>query len=634
MSKKQVGILLAFLILTVPFAYWTTTPTSSLPKIIITVLVSVILLMLHGYHTFSQKKLSLPSITSFLPPLLLLSSIAGSLLFNPEGRPEAIIDRGIMYLALSIIAVISILHHSAIQKKYALTAFTLTGSLLSLHSLASLLFLYKSPYVPGYMQYIAFTPTGSYQTTLILILVSIAILFYQIKNANNKIILASILVFNLIAVVAVASLMLPNGALSPTLPSYLASWSMALDGVKSIHSLFTGVGISNYSSLYTAVKPLSINQTNTWNLLQTSATSELLTLLPTAGVVAMLSLVYFLVMALYRTQKSELFAAMLILAIGIFTVPANLTLYLYIYLIYTISTDVEPYTFNLNLTSAYLSLSIYTLIGLTLLYPFSTMLISEYYLGRADRALKAGNSQEIYNNTLSAISFSPKIANNHLSFADVNFRLASALSQKPDLTDADRQTISQLISQSITSTKTAIKLRPNDSRAHLALAKIYQNLINVASGAEAYAIESYSRALSLDRANPSLRVEFAGLLSSVAEIEKNASISGNLRARAVTELQTALQLKKDYGNAYYNLAAVLEKSGQQSSAIVALEETLKYLQTDSQDYLRVKAELETLKSTNPQNTPKSTNVAPSSELSSPTPLPNQIDGGPINLPNP
>lgn len=634
MPSQINNILSTILLILVPLSYWTLTPTNSLPKTIILTLTTIFALTHLIFVVLKHSKLPLPSLKSILPIVLTTTAIIASLFANPEGRPEALVDRGLMYITLSIISVIFLSQPTPSLKKSVFFSMVVTSVLLSLHSLASLLFLSKSPYLPTYMQNASFTPTGNYLTTLTLILVGIALIIPKIKHASNKLLILGVLIINIIATIAITSLMLPGGSLTPTLLPYSASWSIALDALKSIRSLIFGIGLSNYSSLYTAVKPLSLNASSLWNLLPNSGTSEFLTLLPTAGILTTIAFVYFLLTIFIHSRLTSFFLACSLLILGFFFFPISLTLYLYLYLLYVCTIEPESTTHHLTKTSKYVTASFLSLALFSLGFYFGQILFSEYRLGQAEQALQAGNSQQVYDHTYSALRSSPRIANYHLSFADVNFRLASALSQKPELSDSDRQTISQLISQSLSSAKAATQLRPNDSRTHLAVAKIYQNLINVADGAENFAIENYARAISLDRANPLLRVDFAGLLSSIAEVEKNASVSSNLRSQAITELQTSLQLKKDYSNAYYNLAAILEKSGQRAAAISALEETLKYLQIDSQDYQRVNTELETLKSKNSTDNPANTNLTPTSELTTPTPLPTEPDGGPLTLPTP
>ena len=82
--------------------------------------------------------------------------------------------------------------------------------------------------------------------------------------------------------------------------------------------------------------------------------------------------------------------------------------------------------------------------------------------------------------------------------------------------------------------KAAITLRPNDPRTWLTVAKIYQNLINVADNAETFALESYTKAIALDRANPSLRLEYANLLAQIADSKKTTIESAILKNRAAS----------------------------------------------------------------------------------------------------
>jgi len=273
------------------------------------------------------------------------------------------------------------------------------------------------------------------------------------------------------------------------------------------------------------------------------------------------------------------------------------------------------------------------LVSLLTIFIAGRIYASEYLMKEAQKSLDAGNSQKVYDYHLQALKYSPQISTYHLSFAEINFRLASALSQKESLTDSDRETISRLIQQSINSSKSAIQLRPNSAVAWISLAKIYQNLINVAEGSDNFAIEAYNRAVSLDRANPLLRLEFGNLLnqlSSKATLEREQL---TLRSRAKSEFQTAIQIKSDYVNGYYNLAKLYETESDYVSAVSAMQQVLKYLDQTSEEYAKASSELEILKSKLPKSTPTPSpdNLDTESELSDPSPLPSPLPGGPVEL---
>ena len=620
---------LTSLALAVPLLFWTLTPNFlSTPKELIVILSATISLIYLLHRALTQNTLSLPSLKNSLPLLLLGLATIATVIANPEGRPEVLSSKGTVIIALCLItAHATTFAKSHWQKNFQLITLLL-GAILSIHSLLSLTFLSRSTFMPPYMQNLSFTPTGSYLTTLVLILASLILALSLIKTVKNKTPLLLLLVANSISVVAIISLMIPGGALNPTFLPLTASWSIALDALKSMRSLLFGIGLSNYSLLFTSVKPLSLNSTSLWNTLPSTGSSELLTLLPTGGIILTLSFLYFF----YRTLVNSLSTPYLGLAFLIFLsfllLPVNLPIYLLLFLLYAVTSPTNSNTIPLSVSTRILTTMILVSMGFAIAYPTTKSYLSEFFMRRAQLGLEAGDSQKVYQNHLKAIRFSPKTTNYHLSFADVNFRLASALSQKENLSDTDRSTITSLIQQSIQSGKAAITLRPNDSRTWLTVAKIYQNLINVAEGSDKFAIESYNRAINLDRANPSLRVDYAGLLSQLASSQKEATLSASYRSRAISELQTAIQLKNDYANAYYNLAKIFESANNQELAIQALQETQKYLPSDSNEYSRLTSEIEALK--NKKSTDK---TSPTSDtLATPSPLPSPINGGPVSLP--
>lgn len=637
MNDRLTIIISASLTLLIPLFFFTLTPNFiSTPKEIILTISLLILIISTLVHTLVHKKINLPSSNSLVPLLLFVATILISLAFNPEGRPEAISSRGLSLILLPFLSIFIASNMSTSFRQLLTRLLIGSSSLLALHSLLSLTFLHNSPYVPSYMQNISFTPTGNYTTTLIIIFSGVAGAIAQLKAASSHIkpILALPIFLNTVAAVAIISLMLPGASLAPSLISYTASWSIALDALKSLRSLFFGIGLSNYSLLYSAVKPVSLNLTSLWNALPSTATSELLTLLPTAGILTTASLLFLMFKSLLRSFNTPLFIANLLIILSFFIIPATLPLYFIFFLLYSLSENPREQTHNLSpLTSQALATGL-GLIAIIISYYTFPSFISEYYMRRAQLALESSDSQKVYDLHLKAIKVSPKITSYHLSFAEINFRLASALSQKESLTDTDRDTITRLIQQSIQSGKNAIELRPNDSRTWLTVAKIYQNLINIADGADNFAEQTFARALSLDRANPQLHLEYSTLLSQLSTNQKDQDQSKIFQNRAISSMQTAIQLKPNYANAYYNLAKLYETSGDLPRAIVALQEGLKHLDNTSSDYQQALTELENLKAKAPSPSPR-TSLIPSPspiELTTPSPLPSPLDGGPIELP--
>jgi predicted Zn-dependent protease len=162
-------------------------------------------------------------------------------------------------------------------------------------------------------------------------------------------------------------------------------------------------------------------------------------------------------------------------------------------------------------------------------------------------------------------------------------------------------------------------------------------MINIAEGADKFALEAFTRAIALDRANPSLRVEYGSLLSQLASSPKNASDKATLISSAKNELQIAIQLKSDYANGYYNLAKLYESTADYSSAVAAMQQAVNYLDDTTSEYAKAMSELDALKSKLP-STPSTTPTPPvdstqdaQPQLSEPSPLPSPLPGGPIEV---
>jgi tetratricopeptide (TPR) repeat protein len=516
-----------------------------------------------------------------------------------------------------------------------------TSIILALHSLLQLTVLSSVSILPGFMQTKLFTPTGDYLTTLILIILGIGSAIPKLNSDNLKSKSLSLITILLgtISSVAIISLMLPGSILSLTLIPYKETWSITLDALKSLRSLFLGVGIANYSSHFTAVKPLSLNATSLWNTLPQTGTSELLTLFTTTGILGGFALILIFIQSLRESKNTALYFPIIIATIALIFTPASIPLYVIYFVMIASLSHSEPTKLDLTPKTAI----VIGIFGISLLitgYAYSLRpIIAEFYISKAQAALKNSDGKGVYDNSLKAIQFYPRMTIYHMSFADTNMSLATALSQKQGLSDEEKTTISTLIQQAVSEGKNAVTLRPNYSSAWLTLAKIYRNLINVASGADTYAIENYARAVALDPANPSLRIEFGGIFYQLGVSAKEQKDKDIYFGRAKSEFQTAIQLRANLPNAYYNLSKLYETTNDYEGAYLAMQKTLSLLGPDNPDLDRATAELATLKTklpkpttapTTPPSTSTESSLAPS-DLATPSPLPSPLPSGSLDV---
>jgi cytochrome c-type biogenesis protein CcmH/NrfG len=628
------------LILLTPLVFWTLTSNLfNFSKLLVILTLGLILGLAYFFTTIVSKSLVFPKSTLATTLVLFILAIAASLVMNQEGRPEALAGKGALLLVLPLISLFLMAgHHSHKLTRTITFALMGTGCILAIHSLLQLTFLSTLSSLPSFMQTKLFTPTGDYLTTLILIILGTSASINQLKTdtSSSKFIYLLLTLLGVVSSVAIISLMLPGSPLSLTLIPYKESWAITLDALKSTRSLFFGVGLANYSLLFTAVKPLSLNLTSLWSSLPQSGTSELLTLFATTGILGGLSFIYLSLESLRAARNTDLYFPLLILVLALILTPGTIVLYL-LFFVCLSSLTKEGALGDLNLAKLSSLIGIVGILTLSLGYLYSLRpIISERYITLAKTALKNNDGKRVYDYHLQAIKYYPQMTTYHLSFAETNLSLASALSQKENLSDEDKSTISTLIQQAISESKKATALRPNYSNAWLTLAKVYRNLINVATGADAFAIDNYAQAIKLDPANPALRVEFGGLFYQLAINAKDPKDKDNYLGRAKTEFQTAIQLKPNYPNAYYNLAKIGEATADYENAYLAMQKTISLLGPDNVDLGKATAELENLKSKLPKPTPtpspspavKSTEA---SDLATPSPLPSPFATDTIRL---
>ncbi|MBT7915607.1 DUF627 domain-containing protein, partial [Candidatus Bathyarchaeota archaeon] len=259
--------------------------------------------------------------------------------------------------------------------------------------------------------------------------------------------------------------------------------------------------------------------------------------------------------------------------------------------------------------------------------------MAENHLRQAQLAVATNDGQAVYEHHLQAISLVPTLTSYHLSYSQVNLTLAASLSQANELTEDQRTQVTQLLSQAVREARLTTTMRPNLATTWTNLGSIYRQLINVADGAEDLAINNYAQAITLDPANPSLRIELGGIFYQLASTVEDRDTANSYLIRAVEEFSTATQLKSDYANAWYNLAKAYELADNIELAYQAMQQAIASLDVNSPDLDLATQELSTLKAKLPSPTPSADTQTrrDTDTLTTPSPLPSPISGGPIEL---
>lgn len=634
-------IIFPLTLLLTPLLFLTLTPNFfGTPKQIILVLAVLLLIFGWVYRLVTTSTLE----TSSSPLRFGLAAFALAIILNlilhKEGRTESLIGPSCIYLALSAWTYFLTLHKNAHLVENILLSILGSTAILALHTILQLTLIYRLTFLPLYLQSRAFTLTGNLLTTVLLIGLGTTISFARLRSKTYYLVFT---ILHLIAFVALSFLLLPGHELALNILPLTASWNIALDGLKSVQTFFFGVGLSGFATFYKSVKPLFLNATPFWNILPTSASSEFLSLLTTTGMVgflAFLSLPLLTLKSLTLSTTYDLQPKLLFYLSGLALIfsPGSIPLLLIFFTSLGLLNAQPPHTHSLArpLTFILAGVSL-ALVGLISYYG-ARVVLAEVDMRQAQIALANNDGRRVYDKNIAALGLLPSLTSYHLSASQVNFSIAAALSQKDSLTDTERQNVSQLVSQSIREAKLAANLSPNDSSTWQNLGNIYRNLVNVAAGADQFAIQSYSQAVALDPANPLLRLEFGGFLYQLGGSTQKASDMTALYARAQNEFQTTIQLKPDYPNSYYNLAKLFETTKDYQNAYLAMQKTLSLLGPNSPDLSQATTELENIKAKlpKPTSTPQPQNQAGAAEqlnsLAQPSPLPSPIDGGLLELP--
>lgn len=404
-------------------------------------------------------------------------------------------------------------------------------------------------------------------------------------------------------------------------------WQIAVEGFKSLRTALFGVGPGNFLSAFSRWRPIGLNSASDWTIKYTANSNQFLNILSTAGILGLAAyLSLFLMCFKKENYKGSLTKKTLyVFLAGVFIVQlvfnaSFLNLLLTFVLLALIQADKkEDSVINVN------SPTVIWIIGIVIfcwslfsLYWQGRIWLADYYFGQSLAAANQNKGMETYNLQVKAVKFNPFSETYRLAYSNTNFALASALSAKENLTDQDKANITQLVSQTINEAKAAASLNPDISQNWINLAALYRNLINVVDGADQWAAASYLQAIKTDPTNPLLRVEFGGMFFGLKNYDQ-----------AINQFTQSINLKADFANGYYNLAAAYKAKEDWVNAYASLQYCFNLIPLDAPDYEKVSNELEELKDKLPKEEKPAveTEIMPESEakdesrLTEPEPLP-------------
>lgn len=578
---------------------------------------AITILLGFAFVVYSVQRKTIELVLSpFTVPLILFGlAVMASTFFTNNYPIEALFNLGGVYIAMVLFVLFaSTLTNKGLVEKILPVA-GITGAALTVLSVAQSLGFGPAHMFNQIMKLniqtdLGFNLTGAPLFALqFLLVVAVGMIVQAIVKKHISRSTAILFPILLCGIAIFGWSLLPGKPGSFPLPSWAASWSVALDTIRSPRAALIGGGPASYVNLYSRFKPVWVNSTPEWSLAFSQASNFPLTLLTTTGFLGLITwllLGYQSLRVARKTTGTTKAVAYMLLATFILQLlmPTNIVILIFQAVLFvaviagqyghlpilrfqalTMSMDNQASSFHTPTQKVsfpiYFTAAILT-IGLVL---------SSYMVGRAYAAsnlffrasLDAQNQDVVglYEKQQRVVQLNPYLDLYRRQYAVTNLVIASSLSKKTDITDAEKEQVGQLLQQGVREARSATLLDPLDTENIAVLAQIYQNMIGIADQADQFAVQTYLQAIQSEPTNPALRVSLGQLLVGQKQLQQAASV-----------FSQAVDIKPDYPNSYYNLAVTLHELGAVKESQAAYQALLKLLPADSEEAAQVAKELE------------------------------------------
>ncbi len=397
---------------------------------------------------------------------------------------------------------------------------------------------------------------------------------------------------------------LPQKALEVSLSQ---KTSLAIDVQALKASPVWGSGPSAFAYDFIKYKSQDFNSNPVWNVNFNGASSKVLTMLATVGILGTLAFLlliaaslfygvrYFMALGKQDVDKNILLFVLLsvvaVLGVAFFLYHSNVAMeaifFFFVAAIAVLATkDNRVYV----LKSASLA-TLVVIVVFTTLFIFGSgglVLQVQRYVAEVyyNRALQAFND----NRKDDAIRFVKMAANNNTSL-DIYFNqlalfslsklqdtVATSLTASDTVKQSDKQKIQELISDSVNAAKVALTINPKNVENWSTKAYVCQNLVGLYPDAVSCAIDSYDAAIALNPTNPYLYIQQGNTYLAQASLVTNDPTLNKAKIlnQARDMFNKAIGLKQDYVLAYFQLALTAREQGNTQDAAVALSNASKY----------------------------------------------------------
>lgn len=600
------------------------------PKLALITFTIGIVLLIKSARNIMRNSLNFSASLLDLPVLLLGSAYVASSILQTPNKMEAYFLPGNATIILSCVLIFFLTNQMPKKIKMLVRYFLfISGAVASILVLFATTGVFKSiSSLPAYIQSSEFTTLGGPLPALIFLATLLPVgisLVVREKEMVQRAFFGVALVLVILALLVCLFNVLPGRPSSPQHPGFKTSWYVAVDSLKQ--SPLFGAGPGNYQTAFNRFRPIEYNTSPLWNARFVSAQNYLFTAVTEtglAGVAALAILVYFaakLIRERSRILSKDLFSAeysillsLLTLGTALLIFPPTPTLLIVFFILLALAaptTRINLGIFNQHSQNAPFAARLPVIVA-TL-----PMIVGVIIFGfQATRALAADISYKkaldlavqddgrgAYDTLQKAINTNPYVDRYRITYAQINLALANSIARKEEISEEDRKTIAQLIQQAIREGKAAVALNPTRAGNWEVLASIYRAVMPLAQGADAFAVQTYAQAISLDPLNVNTRIALGGIYYAAKAYDD-----------AIDVFRLAVAAKPDHANAHYNLAIAYRDSGDLDRAIAEMGRVLSLVDKNSNDFTVASQVLEDLQNKKKAETPESENLTPPAEV--------------------
>lgn len=619
-------------------------------KIYLGALLTLLLLTLTIINFIQQKNLRWKKTIFESSYLLLLLSVIASIIIVSPNKVESALNMGVGFLPILVLMSVYVTSNQTIDNEEVKPLRLMMFSSLIL-GLVSIVFFFNplknvqlSPNL-NFLKSNLFTPVGSILDTALMLgffsilgLVEALSNKLQLKNriftylsVGVMIVGLALTIFTLVRPIDQVSRNInsPKQNILDQLTPYSVSWLASIETLKSPVNAFFGVGPGNFISMFTRVRPNVYNLTPQWDVQYGQSRSAILHILTELGVLGLIAFglfaltIFKLVNRLPTEDKKVYLTGFIILGVYLLLFPLSYMI-LFLLTAYAISLSLRLKELNIVVedekifNTAKIMPLYFGVIALVLV----VVSASSYFLYRsysAELSFKESldgafenNAQKAYDNNRKAIIANPYIERFRVNFSQLNLLIANNLASKEqkDITEQDRQNITQAIQSAISEAKSAVSLNPQRASYWENLAVIYRNILNITEGADAWTLSSYQRAIEQDPSNPVLRLSLGGVYYTLGNFEEASKL-----------FEQSIALKPDWANAYYNYAWAMYQRKEYPRAVTSMQNVLQLVDKTGEDYKRAEKDLEEFKKMIPeeQEIQEEGKATKKGELNLPTP---------------